>query len=172
MLNWIRYFKHEKCDTVFRAVACCVKVVSEGSHRLRKNAAVFAFFCAHGCNLGFLGCARPWHLTFLRIRGVSPVERFHKIHLAGPVFANEESLRISSETLCAIIIGSVRSFEADSTKTFIFLFIVSFICVAAQTEMASEKLPMHTRTIAIILDWNPSDNDTADRIAARNVIAL
>lgn len=171
MLNWIRYFKHEKCDTVFRAVACCVKVVSEGSHRLRKNATVFAFFVLTDAILGFW-VAHGLDTWLLRIRGVSPVERFHKIHLAGPVFANEESLRISSETLCAIIIGSVRSFGADSTKTFIFLFIVSFICVAAQTEMASEKLPMHTRTIAIILDWNPSDNDTADQIAARNVIAL
>lgn len=123
--------------------------------------------------LGFLGCAA---LTLDITRGVAPVaalaERFHKSTWPGPVFANRAIKNLQWNSLHNHHRIS-RSFGADSTKTFIFLFIVSFICVAAQTEMASEKLPMHTWTI-IILDWNPTAKDTVAGhwIGYRNVIAL
>lgn len=87
-----------------------------------------------------------WHLLSLYKRSQSDFTN----PLGRALCLLTKSLRISSETLCTIIIGSLGALdEADSTKTFIFLFIVSFICVAAQTEMASEKLPMHTWTIIL-----------------------
>lgn len=118
MVIRIRYFRREKCDTVFRCVVS--RLFPRGSH-VGKIASGFSR--ENGISIAFV------------VRN----------------FVSASSLRISSETqemLCAIIVGSLElnqqevSFRNNiqEVKTFIFLFIVSFICVVTNGWRERSKL--------------------------------